>query len=119
MVYKTKQCKNTAHSLQGSLKLKPKITMRGIPIDITEKATLLGTTLDTRLNMMANLDIIKQKIAPKIRKLEELRNWGATKPTLRLIYLSLIRPIMEAGYHIGLHQPKYLEKLQILQNKCV
>ena len=83
--------------------------MRGIPIDITEKATLLGTTLDTRLNMMANLDIIKHKVAPRIRKLEELRNWGPTKPTLRLIYLSLIRPIMEAGYHIGLHQPKYLE----------
>ena len=82
---------------KAQLKQKPKITMRGTPIDIAENATLLGTTLDTRLNMMANLNTIKQKIAP--RKLTELRNWVATKPTLRLIYLSVIRPIMEAGYH--------------------
>ena len=56
------------------LKNKPNITMTGNPIDITDKATLLGNTLDTRLNMMANLDNIRQKIAPRIRKLAEHKN---------------------------------------------
>ena len=67
--------------------------------------------------MMPNLDSIKQKIAPRIKKLIELRNWGATKQALRLIYLSLIRPIMETGYHLGLPQLKYLKQLQVIQNK--
>ena len=56
---------------------------------------------------------------PRITKLIELRNWGATKQSLRLIYLTLIRPIMETGYHLGIHVPKYMKKLQIIQNKCL
>ena len=93
--------------------------MGGNQIVPTDKATLLGTTLDPRLNMMENLATIKQKIAPRITKLIELRNWGATKQSLRLIYLTLIRPIMETGYHLGIHVPKYMKKLQIIQNKCL
>ena len=101
------------------IKQKPVITMGGNQIVPTDKATLLGTTLDPRLNMKENLATIKQKIAPRITKLIELRNWGATKQSLRLIYLTLIRPIMETGYHLGIHVPKYMKKLQIIQNKCL
>ena len=101
------------------IKQKPKLKMAGTDIETTDRATLLGTTLDPRMNMMPHLDTIKQKIAPRIKKLIELRNWGATKHSLRLIYLSLIRPIMETGYHLGLQEPKYMKKLQIIQNKCL
>ena len=58
------------------IKQKPVITMGGDRIKTTDKATFLGATLDPRLNMIANLNAIKQKIAPRIMKLIELRNWG-------------------------------------------
>ena len=45
------------------IKQKPIITMGGNQIESTDKATLLGTTLDPRMNMMANL---KHKIVPRI-----------------------------------------------------
>ena len=47
------------------IKQKPIIIMGGNQIESTDKATLLGNTLDPRINVMANLATIKQKIQPE------------------------------------------------------
>ena len=60
-----------------------------------------------------------KETAPRIEKLRQLQHWGAHQAALKTFYTSMIRPILEIGYHLTHDHKPSLEALQKVQNKCL
>ena len=51
--------------------------------------------------------------------MRQLQNWEAQQVALKIFYTSMIRPILETGYHLTYDHKPSLEALQRIQNKCL
>ena len=76
------------------------ITVRNNQVEIQDSAILLGTTLDRTMNLKPHITSLINKTAPRIEKLKQLQHWGAHQAALKTFYTSMIRPILEIGYHL-------------------
>ena len=103
---------------QNSRKMIP-ITVRNNQVEIQDSAILLGTTLDRTMNLKPHITSLINKTAPRIEKLRQLQLWGAHQAALKTFYTSMIRPILEIGYHLTHDHKPSLEALQKVQNKCL
>ena len=103
---------------QNSRKMIP-ITVRNNQVEIQDSAILLGTTLDRTMNLKPHITSLINKTAPRIEKLRQLQHWGAHQAALKTFYTSMIRPILEIGYHLTHDHKPSLEALQKVQNKCL
>ena len=88
------------------------INVRNNQVEIKDSAVLLGTTLDRTMNLKPHTTNLINKCAPRIEKMRQLQNGGA----LKTFYTSMIRPILETGYHLTHHHKPSLEALQRIQN---
>ena len=50
--------------------------------------------------------------------MRQLQNWEAQQAALKTFYTSMIRSIIETGYHLTINHKPSLEALQKIQNKC-
>ena len=101
---------------QNLRKLIP-INIRNNQVEIKDSAVLLGTTLDRTMNLKPHTTNLINKCAPRIEKMRQLQNWGAQQAALKTFYTSMIRPILETGYHLTHNHKPSLEALQRIQNK--
>ena len=95
------------------------VTIRNSPINTTDEATLLGTTFDRKMSRIPLIDSIKRKAEPRIKLLKELTDQGVPKAGLRTFYLSMIRPLLEAGYHLTHDHKPSTDALGKMQNRCL
>ena len=86
---------------------------------IQDSAVLLGTTLNRTMNLKPHITSLINKTAPRIEKLGQLQHWGAHQAALKTFYTSMIRPIIETGYHLTHNHKPSLEALQKIQNNCL
>ena len=103
---------------QNSRKRTP-ISVRNNQVEIQDSAVLLGTTLDRTMNLKPHITNLINKTAPRIEKMRQLQNWGAQQAALKSFYTSMIRPIIETGYHLTHDHKPSLEALQKIPNKCL
>ena len=103
---------------QNSRKMIP-ITVRNNQVEIQDLAVLLGTTIDRTMNLKPHITNLINKTAPRIEKMRQLQHWGAQQSALKTFYTSMIRPILETGYHLTYNHKPSLEALQKRQNKCL
>ncbi|GFN85280.1 RNA-directed DNA polymerase from mobile element jockey-like [Plakobranchus ocellatus] len=79
----------------------------------------LGVSLDPRLCLRRHIEEVANSVRERIRILQKLAgsNWGATSQSLRTIYVSFIRPVLEyANPVLNLASRTSLEKLDRVQN---
>ena len=103
---------------QNSRKRIP-ITVRNNQVEIKDSAVLLGTTLDRTMSLKPHTTNLINKTATRIEKMRQLQNWGAQQAALKTFYTSMIRPIIETGYHLTYDHKPSLEALQKIQIKCL
>ena len=90
--------------------------IRNSYIRTTDEATLLGSTFDRRMTRTAHIGKIKVKAIPRTEALRHLTIQGVPKRGLRTFYLSMIRPILETGYHLTHDHKKSIKDLEKIQN---
>ena len=95
------------------------VTIRNSPIDTTDEATLLGSTFDRKMSRLPLIASIKRKTEPRIKLLQELTDSGVPKEGLRTFYLSMIRPLLETGYHLTHDHKPSTVALEKIQNRCL
>ena len=95
------------------------VNIRNSFIRTTNEATLLGTTFDRRMNRTPHIDRIKGRVQHRIEELQRLTNWGVPKQGLRTFYLSMIRPVLETGYHLTHDHKPSTDALEKIQNRCL
>ena len=79
----------------------------------------LGVTLDPRLNLHRHIVNTATKARSRLELLKILAGsgWGATLHSLRTIYLTYVRPVLEyASPVLTLANPSTLKKLDLVQN---
>jgi len=73
----------------------PTIKMRGEKLEVVEKMRLVGLVVNEDLTWKDNTDSITKRAYKKIWILRRLKNLGAEKRTLRVVYFRHIRSILE------------------------
>ncbi|GFN92935.1 hypothetical protein PoB_001944100 [Plakobranchus ocellatus] len=82
----------------------------------------LGVALDPRLNLTKHVENVAISVRERIGLLHKLAstNWGANLRSLRTIYVSYVRPLLEyANPVLNLASTKSLEKLERVQNAAL
>ncbi|GFN84208.1 hypothetical protein PoB_001071400 [Plakobranchus ocellatus] len=82
----------------------------------------LGVSLDPRLSLRRHIEEVANSVRERTRVLQKLAgtNWGATPQSLRTIYVSFIRPVLEyANPVLNLASRTSLEKLDRVQNAAL
>ena len=96
------------------------LTLYGIVIKPASTGKLLGVTLDNRRTWEQHIDDLVRRSTQRLNLLRRLRGWGASYHTMRTIYTSYIRPLLETGYHFTIYATKTrLNKLQVVQNEAL
>ena len=95
------------------------VKIRNSYIRTTDEATLLGSTFDRRMTRTAHIGKIKVKAIPRTEALRHLTIQGVHKRGLRTFYLSMIRPLLETGYHLTHDHNKSIKDLEKIQNRCL
>ena len=95
------------------------MNLRNSYIKPINEATLLDTTFDKRMTREGHINRIRGKIKHRVDSLRNLTNWGVPREGLRTFYLSMIRPVLEFGYHLTHDHKPSTDALEVLQNKCI
>ena len=95
----------------------PTIKLRGEKLEVVEKMRLVGLVVNEDLTWKDNTDSITTRAYKKLWILRRLKNMGAEKSTLRVVYFRHIRSILEFAVPvwngaITLKEVKKLERVQ-------
>ena len=95
----------------------PTIKMRGEKLEVVEKMRLVGLVVNEDLTWKDNTDSITKRAYKKIWILRRLKNLGAEKRTLRVVYFRHIRSILEFAVPVwnGAITQKEVKKLERVQ----
>ena len=96
------------------------VKVYGVIVKDCANATLLGTTIDSRLNVREHIRKLHDAASKRLNMLRLLGGWKASQEVLLHTYLTFMRPVMENGYHYSLLASSNIFKpLQIIQNKAL
>jgi hypothetical protein len=102
--------------------------LRNFTLDPSPSARILGLIIDSKLTWRLHIAAIKAKMRTQTYALTKLTasTWGASLPTSRLMYTSIVRPILtkaSTAWHSPTGTPfarKWLlRELSPLQNSCL
>lgn len=102
----------------SSKKLPHPLSLNGEPIQYTTNIKFLGMTLDRRLTWKAHIQQLVDRSQKDLRLLRVVSscNWGADLPTIRKLYLSILRSKLEYGDLLyATAAPTLLKKLDRVQ----
>jgi ribonuclease HI len=111
-------------SPRGTPNLVPANTwfLLGTPLTLTEQSRVLGVILDSGLTFRAHISNIKDRASLRLHVLRRLSStsWGGDMLTLRQLYVSWVRPVLEYASPVwSLASQKLLHQLDIVQNDAV
>lgn len=98
------------------------LTMNGKSIVRTLEATLLGVTIDQKLNFVSHLKNIEDKCSDRLNLIHILSNksWGINQTTLLSLFNSLVRSTFEYSSILLPHLSQtFLSRLQCIQNSAL
>ena len=95
------------------------MNLRNSCIKPTNEATFLGTTFAKWMTREGHINRTRGKIKHRVETLRNLTNWGVPREGLRTFYLSMIRPVLEFGYHLTHDHKPSTDALEVLQSKCI
>ncbi|GFW74670.1 RNA-directed DNA polymerase from mobile element jockey [Trichonephila clavipes] len=80
----------------------PEIFLMSESLNYSKYPTYLGFTLDSEVNCSKHIEKIAYKARKRLKILKYLSgtDWGSDASTLRIIYTTLVRPVLEYGYQI-------------------
>lgn len=90
-------------------------------IPLSESARYLGLIFDRKLNWNQHIQYVKQKVISKLNILTYLSGaaWGINQNLTRLLYLNMIRPIIDFGLTIYGKNNLIIDQINKLQNVCI
>ena len=102
---------------------KPRLTLDGKPVPFNATPKLVGVKLDRTLSFGPHVKDVTQKIGKRTNLLKAVgsREWGWKKKTLRKVYVSTQRSVLDyagAAWHPYLSNTQF-QKLETAQNKAL
>ena len=91
-------------------------------VDKDENPVSLGVELDSQLTLTKYIDKLKQKATNRLKILKRLASsrWGASKTTLRQMYLGYVRSTLERNLALqSICSPSQQQNLEKIQNEAV
>ncbi|CAH0773412.1 unnamed protein product [Bemisia tabaci] len=90
-------------------------------LTVQETVKYLGLLFHRKMNWYHHALWVKTKIATKLNILKYLHGsaWGINQNVSRLLFLSMIRPIMDYALPIYCNDYKISNKINIIQNNCL
>ena len=99
---------------------KTELELYGTKIKPTQQGKLLGMLLDDKRTYRSHVNNLIEKAERRLNLLRVLAGWRASYGTMRHVYTSYIRPVMETGFHFTTYLKKCrMNQLQQVQNKAM
>lgn len=99
----------------------PVVCYRGVPLPVSYDVRFLGVIFTQNLSWGKYIDkiIARANKAFNILKSLSATYWGADPKVLLTLYKSLVRSHFEYGFFCYSDDPKIVNKLELVQNKCM
>lgn len=103
-------------------KLAPNLSIKNHQILCVDNITYLGITIDNSMTFSKHIQELRVTCIKTLQLFWKLANskWGSDSPTLKRLYIMLLKPKIEYGLEAyAAAAPSYLKKIQTLENSAL